>query len=194
MIKLFLTLCCVIILCYSAISQAKFNIPELICVGQSFNVENVSIGGSTFYWNFCSGSLSDTPQGDNLGNIGNLNKPVYSSIIKDGVNYFAFITNLPDGSISRLDFGNSLSNTPTGINLGNLGVLDHVEGIQIKKDEISGNWYGLVACFSSNYLARLSFGPSLQNIPTAENLGNIDNLMESTHTFIHLKKITIGIR
>lgn len=177
-----LTLYCLIILYNTGSSQAKFNIPESVCAGQSFNVENISTGGSTFYWNFCSGNLSNTPQGDNLGNIGNLNKPVYSSIIKDGTKYFAFITNLPDGSISRLDFGNSLSNTPVGLNLGNLGVLDHVEGIQIKKDNNSGNWYGLIACFSSNYLARISFGNSLLNTPTAENLGNIDNLMESTHT------------
>src|SRR5659263_319156 len=57
-----------------------------------------------------------------------------------------------------------------------------VQVLFLKKDKISGNWYGLIACFSSNYLARLNFGNSLQNIPSAENLGNIGNLMESTHT------------
>lgn len=180
--KLLLTLYCIIVFDNYGIGQAQFNIPESVCVGQSLKVENTSIGGSSFYWNFCSGSLSNTPQGENLGNIGNLNKPVYSSIIKDGVNYFVFITNLTDGSISRLEFGNSLANNPVGINLGNFGVLNRVEGIQIKMDKTSGNWYGLIACFSSNYLARLNFGNSLQNIPSVENLGNIGNLMESTHT------------
>jgi len=180
--NLLLTLYCIIVFGNYGIGQARFNIPESVCIGQSFTPENVTMGGSSFYWNFCSGNLSNTPQGENLGNIGNLNKPVYSSIIKDGVNYFAFITNLTDGSISRLEFGKSLANTPIGINMGNFGVLNRVEGIQIKKDKISGNWYGLIACFSSNYLARLNFGNSLQNIPSAENLGNIGNLMESTHT------------
>ncbi len=173
---------CIIVFDNYGIGQARFNIPESVCVGQSITAENITIGGSSFYWNFCSGNLSNTPMGENLGNVGNLNSPVYSSIIKDGTNYFAFITNLTDGSISRLEFGNSLANTPFGINLGNFGVLRRVEGIQIKKDKTSGNWYGLIACFSSNYLARLNFGNSLQNIPSAENLGNIGNLMESTHT------------
>ena len=189
--KLLLTLYCLIVFGNYGIGQARFNIPESVCVGQSLKVENTSIGGSSFYWNFCSGSLSNTPQGENLGNIGNLNKPVYSSIIKDGVNYFAFITNLTDGSISRLEFGNSLANTPIGTNLGNFGVLNLVEGIQIKKDETSGNWYGLIACFSSNYLARLNFGNSLQNIPIAENLGNVGNLMESTHTLYTFEESNI---
>lgn len=180
--KLFLTLFCIFVLYDFANSQAKFNIPETVCVNQSFRIENVSTGGSSFYWNFCSGSLGDTPLGENLGNIGNLNQPVYSSIVKDGANYYVFITNLTGGSISRLDFGNSLSNTPVGINLGNFGVLRRNEGIQIKKDNASGNWFGLVAGFDQNYLARLNFGSSLRNVPTAENLGNIGNLMESAHT------------
>ena len=180
--KLLLTLCCIIVFDNYGIGQARFNIPESVCVGQSLKVENTSIGGSSFYWNFCSGSLSNTPQGENLGNIGNLNKPVYSSIIKDGVNYFAFITNHITGTISRLDFGSSLSNNPIGKDLGNFGFLSRIEGIQIKKDQTTGNWYGLIAGFSNNFLARLNFGNSLQNTPSAENLGNVGNLMESTHT------------
>jgi len=180
--KLLLTMYCIIAFDNYGIGQARFNIPESVCVGQSVTIENTSIGGSTFYWNFCSGSLSNLPLGENLGNIGNLNMPVYSSIIKDGVNYFAFITNHIAGTISRLDFGNSLSNNPIGTDLGNFGFLNRVEGIQIKKDKINGNWYGLVSGFSSNYLARLNFGNSLQNTPSAENLGNVGNLMEGAHT------------
>jgi len=180
--KLLLTLYCIIVFDNYGIGQARFNIQESVCVGQSLTVENTSIGGSTFYWNFCSGSLSNAPLGDNLGNIGNLNMPVYSSIIKDGKNYFAFITNHIVGTISRLDFGNSLSNIPVGTNLGNFGFLNRVEGIQIKRDRISGYWYALIAGFSSNYLARLNFGNSLQNTPSAENLGNVGNMMEGAHT------------
>lgn len=180
--KLLLTLYCIIVFDNYGIGQARFNTPESVCVGQSLTIENTTIGGSTFYWNYCSGSLSNTPLGDNLGNIGNLNMPVYSSIIKDGINYFAFITNHIVGTISRLDFGNSLSNIPVGTNLGNFGFLNRVEGIQIKKDKISGNWYALIAGFSSNYLARLNFGNSLQNTPSAENLGNVGNMMEGAHT------------
>ena len=173
--KLLLTLYCIVAFDNYVFSQANFNIPESVCVGQSITANNTTIVGSSFYWNFCSGSLSNTPLGDNLGNIGNLNMPVYSSIIKDGANYFAFITNHIAGTISRLDFGNSLSNNPIGKDLGNFGFLNRIEGIQIKKDKTTGNWYGLIAGFSNNFLARLNFGNSLQNIPSAENLGNVGN-------------------
>ena len=181
--KLLLTFCCIVGLYNLGVGQAGFNIPESACLGQSFTAENTSVGGSTFYWNFCSGNLASNPIGDNLGNIGNLNMPVYSMVIKDGSNYFVFITNLGDGTITRLNFGNSLSNNPIATNLGNLGVLvRNIEGIQINKDNATGKWFGLIAGFSNNYLLRLDFGNSLQNTPIAENLGNIGNLMESTHT------------
>jgi len=181
--QLLLTLFFIFVLYNFGKGQAKFNVQDSVCVGQSFSIENVSTGGSTFYWNFCSGSLNNTPVGENLGNIGSLNKPVYSSIIKDGENYYVFITNLTGGTITRLDFGNSLSNTPVGHNLGNFGKLSRNEGIQIKKDNVSGNWYGLVAGFDADYLARINFGSSLQNnTPSAENLGNIGNLMADAHT------------
>ena len=181
--KFLLTFFCIFCLYKMGVGQANFNIPSSACLGQSFTVENTSIGGSTFYWNFCSGNLASNPIGENLGNLGNLNKPVYSAIIKDGLNYYVFITNFGSGTISRLDFGTSLSNNPVATNLGNLGgLVPSIEGIQIKKDGTNGRWYGLVAGFSNSFLVRLDFGNSLQNTPTAENLGNIGNLMESTHT------------
>ena len=98
-------------------------------------------------------------------------------------NYFDFITNLQDGTITRLDFGNSLSNNPVAVNLGNLGILtSNIEGIQIKKETGSGKWIGLIAGSNNDYLYRINFGNSLLNIPTAENLGNISYLVESAHT------------
>lgn len=163
--------------------NTDFSIPDSVCVGQNFAIQNLSKGASTFHWNFCSGSLTNNPIGENMGNLGNLNKPVYSAIIKDGLNYFMFITNTMDGTISRLDFGNSLANQPVAVNLGDLGVLvSNIEGIQIKWDKSKGTWYGLVAGYSNNFIVRLNFGNSLLNVPTAENMGNIGNLMDRSHT------------
>jgi len=156
---------------------ALFTIPDTVCVNQNFFIQNSTIGGNSFYWNFCSANLINNPVGINMGSIGNLNLPVFSAIAKDGNNYFAFITNIQDGTLTRLSFGNSLINTPIATNLGNLGVLNmYIEGIQIKKDNLTGNWYGLVIGRQTNYIARLNFGNSLNNIPTAVNLGNIGNL------------------
>jgi gliding motility-associated-like protein len=127
--------------------------------------------------------LSTTPIGSNIGNIGQLNNPVYSAIAKDGNEYFVFITNIRDGSLTRLAYGNSLNNTPVAKNLGNLGVMGlGIEGIQIKKDNLTGKWIGLVSWGQVDNLVRLDFGYSLKNIPVAVNLGNIGNLMHYAHT------------
>jgi len=162
---------------------ANFNIPDTVCVNQGITIQNTSTGGGSFYWSFCSGNLATTPLGSNLGNLGSLNNPVYSAIAKDGNEYYVFISNIRDGSITRLAFGNSLTNAPVAVNLGNLGVMGlYIEGIQIKKDNLTGNWIGLVSWGQIDNLVRLNFGNSLNNIPTAENLGNISNSMSYAHT------------
>jgi gliding motility-associated-like protein len=163
---------------------ANFTIPDTVCVNQSIFAQNMSTGGTSYYWNFCSGNLSSTPVGLNMGNLGPFDRPVYSSIAKDEDNYFVFISNNIDGRIIRLAFGNNLTNTPIATNLGNMGVLQTgAEGIQIKKDVLTGNWFGLIVIGGTvNNLVRLSFGSSLNNIPVASNLFNIDNLMDYPHT------------
>jgi gliding motility-associated-like protein len=163
---------------------ADFNSPDTVCINQEINIHNLSSGGSTYYWNFCSGDLSIIPTGVNLGNLGSLDRPVYSSIAKDGSNYYVFITNNTNGSLSRLAFGNSLNNTPIATNLGNFGMMGaSEEGIEVKKDNLSGNWFALIIVggYVDN-LFRLNFGNSLNNIPTIENLGNVSNLINYGHT------------
>lgn len=162
---------------------ADFTIPDTVCVNKDILVKNTSVGASTYYWNFCSGNLAADPAGVNLGNSGALNGPVYSALAKDGTNFYAFITNVNDGTLTRLSFGNSLTNQPAGINLGSLGVLmKNIEGIQIEKDSTTGNWFGLIAGGENRFLIRLDFGNSLNNIPSAANLGNINNLMGYSHS------------
>ena len=162
---------------------SDFLAPDSVCVNQNIELQNTSVGGSSYYWNFCSGNLANNPVGFNMGNIGNLNKPVYSIIAKDGDSYFVFIANNGDGSITRLAFGNSLNNAPVVTNLGDLGMLGYyVEGIEIKKDNLSGKWIGLISWGQIDQLIRLDFGNSLNNVPTAENLGNINGLMSFAHT------------
>jgi gliding motility-associated-like protein len=162
---------------------ANFIIPDTVCVHQDISIQNTSTGGTTWYWNFCSGNLATTPIGLNLGNIGSLNGPVYSALAREGNDFFAFITNVHDGTLTRLAFGNSLTNIPSAVNFGTLGVmLKNIEGIQINKDNLTGNWYGLVAGGENEFLIRLNFGNSLYNTPTASNMGNISGLMSYSHT------------
>lgn len=180
--KIILTFCLLVSSISSYNQVANFLVPDTVCVNQSIDIQNTTIGASTNYWNFCSGNLASTPIGINLGNIGSLSGPVYSAIAKDGNNYYVFITNYTNGTLTRLSFGSSLINIPVATNLGTLGILGgYLEGIQIIKDNISGNWYGLILNGQNNYLVRLSFGTSLSNTPTAVNLGNINNLMNYPH-------------
>ncbi|MCF6404958.1 gliding motility-associated C-terminal domain-containing protein [Chitinophaga filiformis] len=216
---------------------ASFNIPDTVCVNTPVRITNTSTGGSTYFWNFCSGSLFNTPSVSNLGNIGgNLNVPTFMSTAKDGNNYFAFVTNNV-GQLVRYDFGNSFLNTPVSDNLGNLGgaIPNHTEGVQVIQDingwhvivvggtdEISpsivkidfgsslanapvatnwgdmggmdhpidlyitqegSNWYGLTVNYLNNTITRFDFGNSVGNMPTAVNLGSPGNLDHPTGIF-----------
>ena len=162
---------------------ADFKIADTICVNQNVVIQDLSKNGTTYYWNFCSGNLLDMPIGQNMGNQGNLNGPVYVAIVKDGIDCYSFITNHWDGTLTRNYYGNSFSNPPvSSVNLGNLGILPiKFEGIQIKKS--NGKWYGLInGGMHSDDLFRLDFGNSLSNIPVATDLGNISSVLNTPHS------------
>ncbi len=161
---------------------ANFNIPDTVCVNQVFNIQNTSTNGSTYYWNFCSGNLSNTPNGQNLGNLGNLVGPVYITLAKDNTSHYSFVTNHFSAGLTVNSYGNSFSNTPVSTDLGNLGIMNpKIEGIQVKND--NGHWYGLIAGGMQNYnMYRLDFGNSLANVPVAEDLGNISSVLNYPHS------------
>src|SRR5271157_3839458 len=63
----------------------NFNLPDSSCVGAQINITNLTTGGSTFYWNFCSGNANYNPTGMNIGNPGGLlNVPTYITLLQDG--------------------------------------------------------------------------------------------------------------
>ncbi|MBE0646301.1 MAG: hypothetical protein IH596_00800 [Bacteroidales bacterium] len=149
---------------------ADFTVPDSICVGATVTVANQTSGGSTYYWNFCSGNTSYDPIGVNIGNPGSLlNIPVYMALAKDGSTCYSFITNQGSTSVIRYNHGTSFSNNPvSSTNLGSFGMLTNgVLGIEVKQE--SGQWYAFV-CNNTN-IVRLSFGSSLSNTPTATMLG-----------------------
>src|SRR6185295_4065421 len=78
-------------------------------------------------FNFGS-SFDNSPIGNNLGDIGNLGEPAGLYLTHDQGNIIVFITNSGDKTriggmfnITRLDFGSSLNNNPTAVNIGNVG-------------------------------------------------------------------------
>jgi len=115
-------------------------------------------------------SLANTPTATNFGNIGGLNYPQRIKIFQSNGNYFGFIANRNNNTISRISFGNSIANTPTGLNLGNIGALNIPDALGLIN--YNNLWYGYVINEGNNTISRLDFGASLLNIPTGVNIGN----------------------
>jgi gliding motility-associated-like protein len=165
----------------------SFTIPDTVCVNTPITITNNTVGASSYYWNFCLADVNGAPAAVNLGNPGGfLSQPVFVDMAEDNGNYYVFVVNHFPGGITRLDFGNSLLNTPTPVFLGNPSNAMNAgygnEGIQIVKS--NGNWYGIIvggnpASSSTPRLITVKFGPNLNNpTPTAVNWGNIGNMLE----------------
>ncbi len=163
--------------CNSTASVAGFSAPDTVCVNAPVAITNTSTGASNYYWNFCVANSTTNPAGTNLGNFG-FSLAVFVDYAKEGDNWYAFVTNNMPGRLVRLDFGNSLLNTPTAHDFGNLGgvIPDYCEGIQVVKNE--GRWYAIIVGDQPvGRIVKVDFGPSLNNDnPIATNWGNIGNL------------------
>lgn len=120
-------------------------------------------------------SFSNTPTAVNLGNIGNLSSPTGVYAQKDNGNWHVFVTNATSSSLTRLDFGPSLLNAPTGINLGNIGGLLHTCW-DIYMMNYCNQKIGFIINAETNDLIKLDFGASISNTPTALSFGNVGNL------------------
>jgi len=159
-------------LIYGQDINADFILPTSICVGETVFISNITTGGNSFYWNFCSGDANTSPVGINIGNFYNLlNIPTYVTLIKDKDSCFSFVSNQGIPGLVRYYHGASYKNNPIyGEILGNFGgmITSNMEGLQILNDK--GIWYGFIAC--DNNIIRLIFGNSLSNkTPFAQKLG-----------------------
>ncbi|MBV9961763.1 MAG: hypothetical protein JO072_05900, partial [Parafilimonas sp.] len=169
---------------------ANFTGPDTVCANTPVQFNNTSVGASNYYWSFCTAGFNTTPVADNLGNPGNLLKtPVFMDYIPDDDgNYYGFISNYDNGHIIKLDYGNSLLNTPTASDLGNFGIIPiYAEGIQAKK--VNGKCYVFVvaagdAAGNASALFRIDFGSSFSNAPSATSLGNVGKLLFPHDLFI----------
>ena len=171
------------------ISQTGFTAPDTICVNQPVNIINTTNGGTTFYWNFCSGNANSDPTGLNIGNPGSLlSIPTYITLVQQGNDCYSFISCQGVGVV-RYYHGGSFKNNPISwTNLGTFGIIDfNEEGIQVKYDETNNTWYGFVN--SDTTIIRLDFGSSLANTPTALNL-NISYVFNFAHGLAIIKEGT----
>lgn len=161
-----------------------FIIPDTVCVNTPVNISNISMNATSYYWNFCVGSINQTPLGTNLVNPGGqLETPVFVDYVYENNNYYGFVVNYNPAGLVRLDFGNSLLNNPTATNLGNFGgiIPSRAEGIQVVKNE--GKWYAIIVGglipTSSPRILKIDIGTNItNNAPVATNWGNLGNLSQ----------------
>jgi gliding motility-associated-like protein len=120
---------------------------------------------------FGSSLSNNTPAVVDLGNDGNsLDYPGDLYIAYESGNWTGFTVNYNTSTLVRFDFGSSLENSPTLVNLGDFGILNRPCGIHPIKD--NGNWYLFISNYSGNEITRLDFGSSLTSIPSATSIGD----------------------
>lgn len=164
-------------------ANADFTIPDTVCQGVPVTITNTSTSASNYYWDFCVADIRQPPVGVNMGNGGgNFRMPVFMDYVFENGNYYGFIVNFHNPGLTRLDFGNSLLNTPTYHYLGTVGgvIPDGAEGIQVVKNE--GKWYAIIVggnpvLGTVSKVLKVEFGTNIANpTPTATDWGNIGNL------------------
>ena len=182
--------------CLQASAQTptpSFSLPDTVCMNTPVQITNTSVGGSTYYWNFCQADLNEAPEAFNMGNIsGKLATPVFLDVVSENGNYYGFLTNHSPGGLVRLDFGSSMLNTPKATLLGNFGGIINAgpgtEGIQMVKS--NGKWYAIIVggdpvSGGVPKIVRISFGASVTNpAPTATDWGNLGNMDQSIGLYL----------
>jgi PKD repeat protein len=154
---------------------ANFASPALACSGQNIYVQNLTTGATSYEWDFCSGDLALTPTASIAASSNLLFRTRSMRVAHDSNSnlWYGFTIDQANSPyrLIRFNFGNSLSNDPSVIDLGNpSNALNSAFDLQLYKE--GSNWYGLVANSGVNSLLLLSFGTDLGSAPTVQNLGS----------------------
>lgn len=163
-------------------AQSLFDIPsDTVCVRQKIQLKS-NVNASSYYWGFCSGYLQNPAVLTNLGSGFSLDQPTAMEIAKDGNTYYGFVLNSGTGELIRLNYGNSLSNTPQITNLGNLdnNIPARPNKLYLMKD-LNGMWFMFITggTGTSSSLTRVDFTGSLNNIPNSVSFGNLGSLLNT---------------
>lgn len=147
----------------SEFPTVSFSSPVEVCLDELILLESNSINTSRINWDFCSGDLTQSEIVIAEKEFNRLSTPVGSSLIKVNNNWFGFITNIGNNSITRISFGESIHNTePIIEDLGNYGGL--LSGPQAIKAIYDGsNYYLFVANRTKNKFIRIKLGDNLIN-------------------------------
>lgn len=156
---------------------AGFTISSSFCEFQRLDLKNTSTNADTYAWDFCLPDFDTLKINSAVATMSGFATGEGVKLVQDNGAWYGFATSRDNNKIFRLDFGNSLENTPAVNDLGNPGGLLHYpEDIDMIK--VGGNWYALIASLDQISSAadpgiiKLSFGSSLTAIPTATDVGS----------------------
>jgi gliding motility-associated-like protein len=175
-LSLFTALCSTLGFQQEAQAQGLFEVPDTVCVGQKVKISNV-VAASSYYWNFCSGDISKVPSPTFLNNPYGAIDASGMKIVKVDLNYYGFVIDKNGGGLTRVEFGGSLNNTPTYVNLGNMANAfpSDATGLDIVQQGTEWKLFVIGGTSSLNStLCRVDIGPNItNNLPMAVNFGTM---------------------
>ncbi len=160
--------------------SSSFAIPANACLGQNIPINNTSTNAASFIWDFCNQDLASTPSVSLSTSLPTSGSFFYHSvkIVYDSGTWIGLCTDMNGVKLYRLNFGTSLSNTPTVVNLGNLSGFSSPASIDLI--QANGIWYAFILNLFGNSMVRVRFDNGLKSAPTlSENLGNVSGLLSN---------------
>lgn len=137
-----------------------FSIPDTLCAGVPLPINNLTAGASFYEWDFClSGDFSPPSPADTFTSVQGINYGVET--VNDSGNFYAFY--IAGNDLIRLEFGNSISNTPVTTSLGSFGnYMLEAKGLTMIKE---GNTWFAIVINTAPAIFKLEFSSGLNNPP-----------------------------
>jgi PKD repeat protein len=116
---------------------------------------------------------ASAPVVNDLGNVnGKLFLPEGIDIVKAGGNWYGFVGSLEFSTVAqgiiRLDFGASLTNTPTAQNLGNFGYVTRFRDLKVMQQ--GTDLILMLVNYNNNSLIRVNYRDSFDNVISASHI------------------------
>lgn len=145
-----------------------------------YAVNSNQLSNTLVFFDFRGKNISITPKMTDLGTLGNtMAQPSDLAAVKDNGEWYFFVTNFFNNTITRIDLGPTLVNpTPVATNLGTMNnTLFSPSSITITKE--CGGIFAFVTDLATSELVRVRM-PSALGPYTAFNMGNVP-IVDSAH-------------
>ena len=150
---------------YSQCNSLSLMVSDSICLNEELNIVNNTAESYNYQWDFCPASLMNGLTDVSTTSIG-LDDPFSVEYAREGSNVYVFIVHRSSNKLVKAKFSSVLSASPTITDLGNIdGLLAGPQGFSVYQQ--GSNWYGLITNRDDKSVILLTFGSSIDNVPTA---------------------------